>query len=169
MQPSQPPFKKHTPAPPFRPTVRGCVGQDLSLARVAEEFYPELLASSVAYTYRSLLAEEEDPLLADRLDRFSAEDAEHFRMLGRLILALGGDPAHRTHLTLGGERASGPAPTSALLKSALAEEKHLIDRLETLMGKSRDRVVRSLLSYVLEDHSRRLRFLEKEYADRTQK
>ena len=35
--------------------------------------------------------------------------------------------------------------------------------------RSRDRVVRSLLSYVLEDHSRRLRFLEKEYADRTQK
>ena len=169
MNPSQPPNPKRSSVSPFRPTVRGCVGQDPPLARVAEEFYHELLTSSVAYTYRSLLAEEEDPLLADRLDGFSVEDAEHFRMLGRLILALGGDPTHRTRITVGGGHASLPSALPALLQETLVGEKRLIDRLETLMGKSRDRVVRSLLSYILEDHSRRLRFLEKEHADRTRK
>lgn len=169
MNQSQSPDPRRSPSSPFRPTVSGCVGRDPALARAAEECYPLLLSSSVAYTYRSLLAEREDPLLADRLDDFAAEDAEHFRMLGRLILALGGDPSLRTRITLGGTFARKQLPLSSLLGDALREEKATVDRLETLLGKCRDRVARSLLAYVLADHGRRQSFLEEEYASRQRK
>lgn len=155
MNPSEP----LRPPSPFRPNLNGCVGKDLRLARATEDYYPEELASSVFYTYHSLLAEGQDPILADRLDDFSVEDSEHFRMLGKLILALGGNPSVRARICVG-SGTGHPSFPDFLPADMLREERRRIDRLQTLLGKSADRVVRSLLSYILADHTRRIPFLE---------
>lgn len=147
------------PAAPFRPNLNGCVSKDLRLARATEDCYQEELVSSAAYAYRSLLLENQDPILADRMDDLAVEDAEHFRMLGKLILALGSDPSVRTRICVGGEIGRFSSPL-AIPAEALRREQAQIDRLQTLLGKSADRVVRSLLSYILADHSRRIPFLE---------
>lgn len=147
------------PVASFRPNLNGCVAKDPRLARATEECYREELASSAAYTYRSLLTESENPILADRMDDFAVEDAEHFRMLGKLILALGCDPSVRARIFVGGDPRRPCSPLS-IATDALRQEQEQIDRLQTLLGKSVDRVVRSLLSYILADHSRRISFLE---------
>ena len=150
----------------FRPTLMGCVAKDIRLARAVEECYVEQLASAMAYTYRSLITEQIDRGFADRMDDVAVEKAEHFRMLGELILALGGDPVIRTQLRIGGAdrcllgAGGGGRIPERLLRDALQEEKRLVDRLQNLMGHTQDRVVRSLLSYILSDEERQIAYLQ---------
>lgn len=152
--------------PPFRPTLEGCVAKDPRMARAVEECYQGQLASVAAYTYRSLVTEGVDRELSRRMDEIAVEKAEHFRMLGELILALGGDPIIRTQLRVGGMERQGeeggiPAQSLPLLiKDAIREERITVDRLQSLMGRTRDRVVRSLLAYILSDEERHIAFLQ---------
>lgn len=148
-------------APVFRPNLAGCVAKDLRMARWIEECYAGALASMAAYTYRSLMTEQSDPALSRQLDSMSAEKAEHFRLLGELILALGAEPGLRAQVRVGGERRSREGgERTALLRDALREEKWAVDRMQTLMGRTEDRVVRSLLSYLISDGERCISALE---------
>lgn len=149
-------------APVFRPNLAGCVAKDLRMARWIEECYAGALASMAAYTYRSLMTEQSDPDLSRQLDGMSAEKAEHFRLLGELILALGADPGLRAQIRVGGSerRSRDGGERTALLRDALREEKWAVDRMQTLMGRTEDRVVRSLLSYLISDGERCISVLE---------
>ena len=152
---------RENPAPPpFRPQLCGCVAHDPRLARAVEELYEEELYAICAYTYRRLLGTRAE-LYAD----ISKDEMRHFRLLGELILALGGNPVIRTQLRVDAcELGRGSAQASEracgqLLQESIREERRTIDRYQTLMGCTDDRIVRSVLSGIVDDEQRHVEWL----------
>ena len=153
--------ERHNP-PPFRPTFTGCVAKDIHMARALEDAYCAKLYAVAADTYRSLITEAFDRTLSELFDAFAVEALWHFRLLGELILALGGNPAVRTPVRVeprevrADESVRSSRAALRLLEDAKRDGKRMIDRLETLMGHSGDRVVRSVLAGILDDDQRRM-------------
>jgi len=150
---------------PFRPTLSGCVARDLSLARALESVYLHALYSVAATTYRSLIAERHDRALAATLDEISIDQSEHFRLLGDLILALGGNPTVRAEMQvepmpyLATDVRHAEEIAARLISRTLTERKWSIDRMQTLMGSTQDRIVRSVLAHLITDEERHLQML----------
>ncbi|MBQ7335122.1 MAG: ferritin-like domain-containing protein [Clostridia bacterium] len=142
--------------PRFRPPLEGCVAKDRYLSRALESCYIDSFASIAANIYRSLTNAGRDRTAADAFDAIATEELENFRTLGELILALGGE------LSFGiGTRGRGRSgmryetdPVRAALQSAQAERQRNIDRYETLMSRTGDRVVRSVLAGLLSSERR---------------
>ena len=151
----------------FRPTLGGCVIQDAKMARSIEESYLEKLQAAAAYTYRSIMTKEVDCTVSALFEEIAEEEDEHFRLLGELILALGANPTVRTGIRVppisGCDRKEETVRTLLqVIEEAIKEEKRKIDRLQILMGKTDDRVVRSLLDYLISDghrHVEQLRYV----------
>ncbi|MBQ7346756.1 MAG: hypothetical protein IJW55_02265 [Clostridia bacterium] len=146
--------------PPFHPTLQGCVVRDQRFARALEESYLEELYAISAYVYRSLLTAGHNKALSELFEELAKDEMRHFRLLGELILALGGNPTICTQLRVGSPDGMGNscAPTcrgtSRMVSDSLREEKRGIDRYQTLMGRTQDRVVRSVISHILSDEHR---------------
>lgn len=153
------------PSPTFRPTLAGCVTRNPALARALEGLYLHALYSVAATTYRALIAERHDRTLAATLDEISVERSEHFRLLGDLILALGSNPVIRTELQVeritpdGKDSMRTEALTAGLISRTVAEHKWSIDRMQTLMGSTQDRIVRSILAHLVDDEERHVQML----------
>ena len=153
--------------PPFHPTLEGCVAHDRRMSRALEDCYAAELHAIASYTYRSLLCEPFDRALADLFNGIALEEIQHFRLLGELILALGGNPVLRTRIQVepaplcGGDRACSDREASCLIDDAIREEKCLIDCYETLMSRTEDRVVRSVFSHLIADEQAHVRSLGK--------
>lgn len=150
---------------PFRPYFRGCVARDARMARALEEALNEALCALAANTYRALICEQRDRALYELFDRMATEQLSHFRLLCELIVALGGTPAIRVQLRphdardVGEENLRTSCALEQLLRNCTEEEKRAIDRLQTLMGRTPDRVVRSLLSALVSDREANIRRL----------
>ena len=146
--------------PSFQPQFCGCVAHDPKMARAVAELYAEELYAISAYTYRSLLCDRSD-LFSD----ISKDEMRHFRMLGELILALGGNPMIRTQLRVDGyelERGStclSGRSCTQMLHDSIREEKRTIDRYQTLMGCTTDRIVRSVLAGLVDDEQKHVEWL----------
>jgi len=155
----------HSSPTPFRPTLMGCVARDRGFARMLEGAHLHALYSFATMTYRALIAERCDRRLSAILDAIVRDECEHFRLLGDLILALGGNPAIRAQLQVerleprDGEDQNATELATYLIAQTMHEKKRSIDRLQTLMGRGQDRVVRSLLAYLVSDEERHLELL----------
>ncbi len=142
---------------PFRPCFRGCVARDARMARALEEALNEALCGVAAYTYRALLCEQRDRALYELFDKIAVELLSQFRLLCELITALGGAPTIRAQVrphvaqSVGEESVRTSRAVEQLLRACVEEEKRGIDRLQTLMSRTPDRVVRSLLSGLVSD------------------
>ena len=155
----------HSAPPPFRPSLMGCVAQNKGFARMLEGAHLHALYSFATMTYRALLAERCDRRLSMTFDEIVRDESEHFRLLGDLILALGGSPAIRAQLQV--ERlepndGQGMPPdqlSAYLIAQSLREKKRCVDRLQTLMGRGQDRIVRSILAYLIADEERHMEML----------
>lgn len=150
--------------PPFHPVFEGCVVRDPCMANAVGESYLEELYAIVSYNYRTTIARGCNKPLAELFDRIAKEEMRHFRILGELILSLGGNPAVCTHLRIGvsdaipmGRGSAGAA--ARMIADSLCEERRGIDRYQTLMGCTRDRVVRSVLAQILDDEQRHVEAL----------
>ena len=77
--------------PRFRQQLIGCVARDRQLAVALASCYTDTFASIAAQIYRSLVTVEQDRVLSDLFDRMAGEELEQFRLLGELIVALGGE------------------------------------------------------------------------------
>ena len=141
----------------FRPRLEGCVAKDRHFAAALEGCYVETFSTIAANIYRSLLTAGKDQTLSDLLDWVATEEVESFRLLGELILALGGDAAIRQMRRV---RGAGGEPCACFLRECCAERRRLIDRYETLMSRTGDRVVRSILAKLLSGERRMLERLE---------
>ena len=158
-------FSNDAPNPPFRPALSGCVAQDRHLARAVGETYQWGMYLIAAYLWRSVMSETRDSALSDLFDRCAKEEIEHFRLLGELASALGGAPRLYTQVRIDPARYGAPTETgflTRLVREAICEEKQMIDRLQTLMGRTCDRVVRSVLSQMISDEHRRVERLSGE-------
>ena len=144
----------------FHPRFCGCIAHDPKMVRATEELYVEELYAISAYTYRSLLCDRSD-LFMD----LSKDEMRHFRLLGELILSLGGNPMIRTQIRVEAceldrrEAYASPKGCRQMLADSIREEKHAIDRYQTLMGCTNDRIVRSVLSGIVDDEQRHLEWL----------
>lgn len=151
---------------PFRPMFTGCVARDLIMARALGEVYHGELSRVAANIYRSVIVSAKDPMKARLLEHIATEDCEHFRMLGELIFALGGSPMIRTVVRTDTkrhgctDRSDRDFAARQLIREALCEKTRTVEKLEGLLAKSEDRVVRSLLTNLLreeEGHAAALR------------
>lgn len=139
--------------PRFRPPMEGCVAKDRRLANAFKICYIDTFASIAANIYRSLVCLGHDRRAAELFDCIAEEDLEHFRLLGELILALGGDASMRG-VRGGCTGGTGQDDTAAFLVDVCRERRCNIDRYQTLMGKTGDRVVRSVLTKLLSSEQR---------------
>lgn len=144
-------------APRFRPRLEGCVAKDRQFAAALGSCYVEVFSSIAANVYRSLVTAGEDRELSSVLDWVASEETEAFRLLGELILALGGDATLRQV-----RRARTPTADvcASFCRACCAERRWLIDRYETLMSRTGDRVVRSIMTKLLSSERRMLERLE---------
>lgn len=149
--------------PPFRPRLIGCVVQDLRMAHAIGECYQCELYAIAAYLWRSLVCERKNNALSACFEQYAREEIEHFRLLGELIVSLGARPALYTQVKIDPMRYSqedAVACMRQLVREAIADERQMVDRYQTLMGKSGDRVVRSILAGLISDAHRHIEGLE---------
>ena len=136
--------------PPFRPSIRGCVGRDTRLAAAVYTSSAEAFFSISDNIYRSLICKDRDTSLSDLFEELAQADLERFRTLGELFLALGEGEKPKTPCYSYRKRASCSSHNqNPHLQAALWERRHNIDCFETLMGRTEDRVVRSVFSKIL--------------------
>ena len=134
--------------------------RDPHLAKRLEESYRAELSATASYTYRSTITEPISKELSDVLDEIAADEMEHFRLLGLLIVSLGGNPAlcasvqtDRMDLDLE-DRKKLSVSVTRMLSDAIREERAEIDRYQTLMARTQDRIVRSFLCQMIADEER---------------
>lgn len=155
----------HSNPPPFRPILTGCVARDRNMARMLEGAHIHALHSFATMTYRALLAERCDRRLCEAFDAIVRDGCEQFRLLGDLIFALGGNPAIHAELRVeriepnDGQGRSAAELTDHLVSQTIREKKRSIDRLQTLMGRGQDRIVRSILAQMISDEERHVQML----------
>ena len=139
----------------FLPRFSGCVEKDRRMARAVERLYREELESVAFYLYSSLLAEDTDPTLSVLFDSLAVEKARHFKILGNLLHALGGDPSLclQTRTTYASfVRTEDPdKKKQSLLYESLEEERRVASFYSALLAHTEDGVVRSVLSCLMEE------------------
>lgn len=135
--------------PRFRPTLEGCVAKDLHLVGAVERCYVDAFASIAACVYRSLVTENVNRAFSNLFEELAEEDMEQFRLLGELLMALGGDAAIRGFGRQGDCRRARQMPVESILAECIAQRTRNIDRYETLMSRTGDRVVRSIFAKLL--------------------
>ena len=136
--------------PPFRPSLRGCVGRDARLAAAVYTSYSEAFFSISDNIYRSLVYKDSDTTLCDLFEELAQTDLERFRLLGELYIALSETDGRKTVRYPYYKRSSCPSQNqNSHTLAALWERRRNIDCFETLMGRTEDRVVRSVFSKIL--------------------
>ena len=136
--------------PPFRPSLRGCVGCDARLAAAVYTCSTEAFFSISDNIYRSLACRDSDTALSDLFEEIAERDLERFRTLGELFLALGEGSNPKTPCYPYRKRSPCPSQNrNSPAHAALWERRRNVDCLETLMGRTEDRVVRSVFSKLL--------------------
>ena len=144
----------------FHPTPEGCVVRDIRFARALEELYAEELTAVCAASYRSMLCDSCDRHLSEILLEQMQDEILHFRLLGELILALGGNPSLRAQIRV--ETLHRPEDmrggceelSKTVLQQAIRDKRHSIDRCQTMLGRTQDRVARSLLLWLIGEEQR---------------
>ena len=148
--------------PPFRPSLRGCVGRDARLAAAVYTCCTEAFLGIADNVYRSLLLKDSDTALSELFEELAQKDLERFRILEELLLALGAGNDGKTPIySRCNKRSACPAHNQATpALAALWERRRNIDCFETLMGRTEDRVVRSVFAKILSQEEILCRRLE---------
>ena len=143
----------------FSPTLRGCVAPNAQMARAMGEVARLALSGVIANTYRSLIFEEEKAL-SEHFDALAIEWLSYFRLVGRLMIALGGDPVRCGVLRANGRRGVRERERNALelrcgeVAEAVRELHLWRDRLQALIARNGDRVVCAVLETLADDAER---------------
>ncbi len=128
------------------PTPAARLKCDPRMARLLSRAYQDALTAMTTYTYHSILLKESHPPMSEEFHTLSQAEWEHFRLLGRAIQEMGGDPAIRTDLRI---RAASPCPDAAtawqMLHAAIAAERTSAWEYRALADKTRDGALRQLL------------------------
>lgn len=136
--------------PPFRPSLRGCVSRDARLAASLYTCCANAFFSISDNIYRSLVCRDSDTALSDLFEEIAERDLERLRTLGELFLALSDADGRKTTRYPYFKRNACPTRChDTPVTAALWERRRNIDCFETLMGRTEDRVVRSILTKLL--------------------
>ncbi len=151
--------QNHDRPPAFRPPLSGCVSRDRRMANALFSLYLHAFSSVSANIYRSLRCRESERAAEAIFDRMAERDLEEFRLLGELIQSLGGNAELRSGMSIRSHRTKG-ACAEDFLTAALCECRESIDAYQTMLGRTGDRVVRSILSKLLASQERSVRDAE---------
>lgn len=135
----------------FEPRFFGCVGQDATLARILNRLRGESLALLGDFLAFCVCFEEDEEMEA-LFDRLARRELEDFRLLARLVQAMGGEGAPRLQIRTRG-CASESDPTRrglSALYASLERIRRFCCALEELIVRAEDAVARAALSYLLE-------------------
>ncbi len=144
------PNNEYVHYPPFRPSLRGCVARDTRMAAAVYTCCSETFFSISDNVYRSLICRDRDTALSDLFEELAQKDLERFRTLGELFLALSDTDGRKNVRSPSFKRnACSVRNQGSLASAALWERRRNIDCLETLMGRTEDRVVRSVFTKLL--------------------
>ena len=146
--------------PPFRPSLRGCVGRDSRLAAAIYTCCSEAFFSISDNIYRSLTCRDCDTALSDLFEKLAEKDLERFRLLEELFLALSETDKPKKACYPYRKRSSCASHSQDSAHAALWERRRNIDCFETLMGRTEDRVVRSVFAKILSSERLLCRKLE---------
>jgi hypothetical protein len=147
--------------PPFRPSLRGCVGRDTRLAAAVYTCSCEAFWSISDNIWRSLVYKDRDTSLSDLFDELAQADLEHFRALGELFWALNeGENFPKPYCFYRKRAARSPHHQASLADAALWERRRNMDCFDALMKRTEDRVVLSVFSKILSCESSLCRRLE---------
>lgn len=149
----------------FCPHFYGSVGQDERTGRHLLPCYGAAASMGLLYAYRGLMAEPFHAELCTLFEEIERDKRWHFRMLGRLILVLGVAPVPAARLSPVAEPwerslSAWEKNLPRLLHVCIRQESAGIERLQTVMGSTEDRVVRSFLAQLIGDEERHVRALQ---------
>ncbi len=150
----------------FCPHFYGSVGQDERTGRRLMPCYSAAASLGILYGYRRLMAEPFHTELCLLFEEIEKDKRWHFGMLGRLILVLGVEPIPSARLNPAAEpwehsRTAWKRNLPRLLSVCIRQESVGIERLQTVMGSTDDRVVRSFLAQLIGDEERHIRELQR--------
>lgn len=130
---------------------------DVDSARICQ------LSAISDHIYFSLLLENDSPLTAKLFERLATMEAKHFLILGRVIIALGGDPSVRLRLSTPSspKRVGTPMPdASKMMSEAINQVGTVLGHYQRLLPLfSHDRVATSLLERLIIDEEHYARTL----------
>ena len=136
--------------PPFRPSLRGCVGRDERLAIAVYTCACEAFWSISDNVWRSLVCKDRDTSLSDLFNELAEADLERFRTLGELFWALNeGGNSPRPCYSYRKRASHSPHHQGSHADAALWERRRNMDCFEALMKRTEDRVVISVFSKIL--------------------
>ena len=150
----------------FCPSLSGCVAKDGRMAHAMEGGYLDALYETAAQSYRAVLCEEGDGALSSLFATLAEDALWRFRLVGALIRELGANPTVRAQLRVdsyepcGTRRELELRERERMIRDAIREKKREVDRMESLMGKTQDGVVRSLLATLIGEARRHAEQLE---------
>lgn len=150
----------------FCPHFYGSVGQDERTGRRLLPCCSAAASGEILYGYRRRMAEFFHTELCVLFEEMEQDKRWHFEMLGRLILVLGVAPVPAARLSPVAEpwersRATWQQNLPRLLNVCVRQESVGIERLQTAMGGTDDRVVRSFLAQLIGDEERHIRALQR--------
>ena len=140
----------------FFPEFSGCVLGDFRTVKAVERLCREELEQIATYLYREVLLEGDDSALGEVFEAQAREAAYHFRFLGRLLLALGGDFSLRMQLRMqrNSQKTDERRSVQDLLYVSLCEKRQLCAMYRSVIEDCSDGVVRSALTCILENEER---------------
>lgn len=128
--------------PRFYPPLIGCVARDMGLCRMLCGLWADTFSALRRSLEGGLWCLSQDRILGDALYRDAMDTLEEMRILGELIMALGGGTLPEGRI---GRKCRFLTPGDLIL--ALVKDKmQRIDLYETVMAHTSDRVVRSVIS-----------------------
>ena len=148
--------------PRFSREARRMPCRDPHPISLLEDCYRAELSAVAAYTYRSLVTEPLSGELSALLDRIAVDESEHFRLIGSLIVSLGGNPIVRARVQTepydfdGMTEQKTEITLSRMLREAMVEEREAVDRYQTVLARTEDRILRSFLVQIIADEERHI-------------
>lgn len=133
-------YRVDLPYPCEMPTARSPRLAALLLPACVDE-----LKSVSNYLYLSLRAEQTLPTCSVLFSAVAETELQHFRLLGRLILSLGGDPVIRTRLTCGPITTEPDRSIGRLLEASMHHANRAADRYRRLQDACSDPAVAAIL------------------------
>ena len=132
--------------------------RDPRMARLLFRAYYDELTTISTYTYNGIILADLCPQTAHLFESIAMTEMRHFRLLGKAIRRLGGNPSIRTDLRV---TSYEPCPeacppniepiTRQMLRCAIAAEQTAAWEYRALAGKTRDEALKVLLCRLAAD------------------
>ena len=152
----------HSPLP--YPDTDGIIKAPALVGKVTSARALELDAIS-DHIYLSLIFKGSAPVLSELFEKLARSEMEHFLLLGKMTIALGGDPAIkvRQHGGIAGERGfKGLSSPCHILKLTLDRERSMIENYDRLLTTfSGDAVARTLIERIILDKEHHAKMLSR--------